>query len=39
MGNKKEGQLVPYDMVSPGWEAEYTGESDISLLESDLLYI
>jgi hypothetical protein len=38
MGNKKENQLVPYDMISPGWEAEYTGESDISLVESNPYY-
>jgi len=37
MGNKKDGQLVPYDMVSPGLEAEYTGESDLSLFESNQL--
>lgn len=37
MGNKKDGQLVPYDMVSPGWEAEYTGESDLSLFQSNQL--
>jgi len=35
MANKKEGQLVPYGTVPPGWEAEYTGECDLSLLESN----
>ena len=37
MANKMVGQLVPFDMVSPGWEAEYTGESDLSLVKSDML--
>ena len=35
MENRKEGELVPYDMVSPGWEAEYTGLKDLSLVESN----
>lgn len=35
MAMKKEDQLVPYDMVSPGWEAEYTGENDLSLFQSN----
>jgi len=38
MVNKMKDQLVPYDMISPGWEAEYTGESDLSLFESSPLY-
>jgi len=38
MGNKTKDQLVPYDMISPGWEAEYTGESDLSLFESNPFY-
>ncbi len=37
MANKMAGQLVPLDMVSPGWEAEYTGESDLSVVKSDML--
>lgn len=35
MGDKKVGQLVPYDTVSPGWEAVYTGKNDLSLFKSD----
>jgi hypothetical protein len=35
MSDKEKGQLVPYDMVSPGWEAMYTGEEDLSLFKSD----
>jgi len=38
MGKKKNGQIVPYDLVSPGWEAEYTGESDLSKVEPSPLY-
>ena len=38
MKKKKADQLVPYDMVSPGWEAEYTGENDLSLFNSDQLF-
>lgn len=35
MGNKKIGQLVPYDMVAPGFEVVYAGENDLSLFRSD----
>lgn len=35
MGNKKQGQLAPYDIISPGFEAEYTGGNDLSSFNSD----
>ena len=35
MESRKEGELVLYDMVSPGWEAEYTGLNDLSLVVSN----
>ena len=35
MGKKNKDQLVPYNMVSLGWEAVYVGENDLSLFKSD----
>jgi hypothetical protein len=35
MENKKKGQLVPYDMVPPGFEMVYTGKNDLSKFKSD----
>lgn len=33
MENKNKEELAPYDMVSPGFEAVYTGEKSSSLTE------
>ena len=38
MKNGKEGQFVPYNLLTPGWEAEYTGKNDISQFTSDQLF-
>ena len=33
--DKKQGQLTPYDITSPGLETEYTGGTDLSSVNSD----
>ncbi len=35
MRNKSKDQLVPYNMISPGWEVVYAGENDLSKFKSD----
>ena len=35
MANEKKNKLVPYDVVSPGFEAVYTGETTSTLVRED----
>ena len=34
MKNKKQGQLVPYEMVTPGFEAVYATDKDLASFET-----